>query len=105
LDVLNSKKEWDVVTVHGKILTLKEPRTVGSPRKRLKLMEAVLADETGTIPLDLWESNIGQINKGQVYSLNQLQVRMWSAKKKTLNYPENQLFQSTNRHWQEFNNI
>ena len=44
LDILNTRREWDVVTVRGKILNVKDQRQVGSPRKRLKLMEAVLGD-------------------------------------------------------------
>ena len=33
LDILNTHKEWDIVSVRGKILNVKEPRSVGSPRK------------------------------------------------------------------------
>ena len=53
LDILNTHKEWDIVSVRGKILNVKEPRSVGSPRKWLNLMEAVLGDVTATFPLDL----------------------------------------------------
>ena len=35
IDVLNTSKEWEVVTVQGKILGLKDQRIVGSPRKKL----------------------------------------------------------------------
>ena len=82
LDVLNSHDEWDMVSLQGKVLSVKEAREVGSPKKRLKLMEAVIADESGSVPLDVWESNIDQIKQGQVYKLNQVQVRVWSARKK-----------------------
>ena len=82
LDVYNNNKEWDMVTVRGKVLSVNQPRAVGSPKKRLKLMEATLADKTGSIPLDLWESNIDQIKEGAVYSFNQVQVRVWSSRKK-----------------------
>ena len=77
LQVLNSNKEWDVVTVRGKIVSMKQARTVGSPRKRLNLMEAVIADETGTIPIDVWESNIGEVHEGQVYLLDRVQVSFY----------------------------
>ena len=82
LDVYNNNKEWDMVTVRGKVLSVNQPRAVGSPKKRLKLMEATLADKAGSIPLDLWESNIDQIKEGAVYSFNQVQVRVWSSRKK-----------------------
>ena len=81
LEVFNSKKEWDVVKVKGKIINAELPRMVGSPRKRLKIMETVIADETGTIPLDLWETHIDQIEKGQVYELTNVQVRVWASRK------------------------
>ena len=34
LDVLNTSKEWEVVTVQGKIFGLKDQRIVGSHRKK-----------------------------------------------------------------------
>ena len=46
LDILNTHGQWEVDSVLGKILNLKDQRSVGSPRKRLILMEAVLDDVT-----------------------------------------------------------
>ena len=66
LDILNTRKEWDVVTVRGKILNVKDQHSVGSPRKRLNVMEAVLGDVTGTIPLDLWEAQIDKVQQGKL---------------------------------------
>ena len=67
LDILNTSKEWDIVTVRGKILNVKDRNSVGSnPRKRLRLMEAVLGDVTATIPLDLWESQIEKVQLGKL---------------------------------------
>lgn len=34
LHILNTYKEWEIVTVHGKVLNVKPHRTVRSPRKR-----------------------------------------------------------------------
>jgi hypothetical protein len=65
LNILNAHKEWDMVTVRGKILNVKDQRTVGSPRKRLNLMEVVLGVQSGTIPLDVWESQVDKIEKGK----------------------------------------
>ena len=53
LDVLNTSKEWEVVTVQGKIFGFKDQRIVGSPRKKLRLMEAFLDDGSGRIPIDI----------------------------------------------------
>ena len=33
LDILNTRREWDVATVSGKILNVKDQRQVGSPPK------------------------------------------------------------------------
>jgi len=66
LDILNTRKEWDVVTIRGKILNVKDQRSVGSPRKRLNLREAVLGDVTATIPIDLWESHIDKVHHGKL---------------------------------------
>ena len=45
---------------------MKELHSVGSPRKRLNLMEAVLGEVTATIPLDLWESQIDKVQQGKL---------------------------------------
>lgn len=65
LDVLNKFNEWDMVSVRGKIVSVKQQRTVGSPRKTYKLLEAMIADETGTIPFDIWENQIDEIKQGK----------------------------------------
>ena len=66
LDVLNtSTKEWEVVTVQGKIFGFKDQRIVGSPRKKLRLMEAFLDDGSGRIPIDIWESHIENVKTGR----------------------------------------
>ena len=64
--ILNTRREWDVVTVRGTMLNVKDQRQVGSPRKRLNLMEAVLGDVSATIPLDLWESQIDKVQQGKL---------------------------------------
>lgn len=72
LDVLNSSSECEKVSVQGKILDVKEPHVVASPKKHYKLLEAVIGDSTGTMPLDLWESNIEEIKQEDVFSLNEV---------------------------------
>jgi len=68
LEILNTNKEWDVVSIRGKIISLNEQRQVGSPRKPYNLTEAVVADESGSIPFDIWEDNINQINLGKLFT-------------------------------------
>ena len=65
LDVLNTSKEWEVATVQGKIFGLKNQRIVGSPRKKLRLVEAFLDDGSGRIPIDIWESHIENVKTGR----------------------------------------
>ena len=50
LDVLITFKEWEVVTVQGKIFGLKDQRIVGSPRKKLTLVEAFLTMDLAGFP-------------------------------------------------------
>ena len=65
IDVLNTSKEGEVVTVQGKILGLKDQRIVGSPRKKLTLVEAFLDDGSGRIPIDIWKSHIENVKTGR----------------------------------------
>ena len=67
LDVLNTSKEWEVVTVQGKIFGFKDQRIVGSSRKKLRLMEAFLDDGSGRIPIDIWESHIENVKTGRYW--------------------------------------
>lgn len=73
LEILNASKEWDVVTLSAKVLSLKPLKKVGT-KKILNLVEATIGDETGTMPLDVWESNIDTVVQGQVYKLDRVQV-------------------------------
>lgn len=50
LDVLNTSKEWEVVTVQGKIFGLKDQRIVGSPRKKIRLWKRFLTMDLGGFP-------------------------------------------------------
>lgn len=65
LDVLNTSKEWEVVTVQGKIFGLKDQHIVGSPCKKLTLVEVFLDDGSGRIPIDIWESHIENVKTGR----------------------------------------
>lgn len=71
-----------MVTVVGKITQLKQPTTVGSPRKRLHLVEATFTDSTGSIPLELWEDHIAILKSGQCYKMTSVQVKVWCNRKK-----------------------
>lgn len=82
LDVLNIHKAWDMVTAVGRITQLKQPTTVGSPRKCLRLGEATFTDSMGSIPLDLWGDHISILKPRQCYKMTSIQVRVWSNREK-----------------------
>ena len=48
-----------MVTVKGKVLAVKDPVIVGE--RKLKLAEAIFADASGSIGLDIWEAMIDTI--------------------------------------------
>lgn len=80
IEVLNDTKEWANVTIKGKITRSSETRVVG--KNKLKLAEAVIADETAYIPIDIWEEHIPLIAQDKVYTLKSVQLRIWAGKKK-----------------------
>ena len=61
LDVLNTHKESDTVTVECKVSQLKKANTVGNPGKPLQLVEATSTDTTGSW---LCLKNTSQITPG-----------------------------------------
>ena len=80
LQVVKKSDEWNLVTLKGKVVTVKDPVIVGE--RKLKLAEAVFADANGSIALDIWEAMIDTIKEGNCYCLSNVQVRLWSGKKK-----------------------
>ena len=82
LDVLNTHKVWDTVTVVGKVSQLKNPKTVGNPLKPLQVVEATFTDTTGSIPLDVFQEHIPKISAAKSYKLTNVQLKVWSGRKK-----------------------
>lgn len=64
----------------GKVLSVKDPVIVGE--RRLKLAEAIFADASGSIALDIWEAMMDTMKEGNCYCLSNVQVHLWSGKKK-----------------------
>ena len=79
-------QEWDEVEMVGKIIDLGTPHTVQRKVQNLSttidVCEAVLADTTGFIRLDVWDKNIPQLRLGRVYRLSPVGIRLWSGQKK-----------------------
>ena len=48
----------------------------------IDVCEALLADTTGSIRLDVWDTNIPQLRLGNVYCLSPVGIRLWSGQKK-----------------------
>lgn len=61
-------------------MTVKDPVIVGE--RKLELAEAVFADVSGSIALDIWEAMIDTIKEGNCYCLSNVLVRIWSGEKK-----------------------
>ena len=56
----------------------------------IDVCQAVLADTTGSIRLDVWDTNIRQLRLGHIYCLSPEGIRLWSGQKKistTINTP------------------
>ena len=74
--VLSNCSEWEDILLQGKIVHINRVQLVG--KNKLKLAKATLADESGTIQLDIWEEHIEQINVGKIYKFTPVQVRIWN---------------------------
>ena len=79
-------EEWDEVEMVGKIINLGSPHTVQrrgqNVSNTIDVCEAVLADTTGFIRLDVWDTNIRQLRLGHIYCLSPVGIRLWSGQKK-----------------------
>ena len=58
------------VSVVGKIVSISEPRTVNlRAGGTAQVADAVLSDDTGSIKLSLWDSQINQVKQGDKVSV------------------------------------
>ena len=71
-NILNGQKEWDTITVRGKLTQKKETTIIGA--RKLKLCEALLADTTASIQFDIFDKHIAKFSVGKVYQINPVQV-------------------------------
>jgi len=78
-------EEWDEVEMVRKN-NLGSPHTVQRKGQNVSttidVCEAVLADTTGSIRLDVWDTNIRQLRLGHIYRLSPVGIRLWSGQKK-----------------------
>ena len=85
-EAVATSEEWDEVEMLGKIINLGSPHTVQRKGQHVSttidVREAVLADTTGSIRLDVWDTNIPQLRLGHVYRLSPVGIRLWSGQKK-----------------------
>ena len=89
-EILKDGKQWDEVDIQAKVVEIAPMRKVqrrtnvkqGQQTQDIDLREAILADTTGTIHLDIWSRHTEQLNLGTVYHLCPLGVRIWSNQKK-----------------------
>ena len=78
--IQDTGKEWDSISFTGKVVHLGEESLVGV--KKLRLVEAFMADSTGAIKVSLWQDLIGKVSLGKVYKLSPIQIRVWGGKSK-----------------------
>ena len=85
-EAITTCEEWDEVEIVGKIINLGSPLTVQRKGQNVSttidVCEALLADTTGSIRLDVWDTNIPQLRLGNVYRLTPVGIRLWSGQKK-----------------------
>ena len=80
-DIIASAEEWDLVTLVAKAIRVEQPKPVTSRdgMKKLKLAETLFADHTGVIAVDVWEEQIPYVVTGNVYRIDDAQVRFWQG--------------------------
>ena len=100
-EIVNNREPSDSVALRGKASYVCETSIVG-PR-HLKLAEAIFADKTGKITVDLWENRICLIQAGQMFTITELQVREWSGEKKVSTTPQSVIRSITDQALEKIN--
>ena len=69
-----SLNEYDVITVTATVIAANEPQKVSQGKIK---QEVIIADETGTCAVHLWEKDVNMLIQGKAYLLNKLTVRTY----------------------------
>ncbi|CAB4003729.1 Hypothetical predicted protein [Paramuricea clavata] len=64
-----------LVSVHAKVLELSSVKVLHTAHGPLKKQEGVLVDETSSINIILWESEVEKLEEGQTYILSNLRLK------------------------------
>ncbi|MBI4406560.1 DNA-binding protein [Candidatus Micrarchaeota archaeon] len=65
------------VEVQGEIVEIETPREFNKNGRQLRVANAVLRDESGTISLVLWNDEIDKVQPGNVVKITNGYVNVW----------------------------
>lgn len=68
------------VSLEAQVVSLGEPREINKMGRTLKVAEAVLEDDTGSITLSLWQENIEKVSEGSRVKVENAFVGTWQGK-------------------------
>ena len=68
------------VELEAEVVGVEEPREISKYGRVLKVANALLRDESGTISLVLWNENIDKIQEGSIVKIENGYVNSWQDK-------------------------
>lgn len=75
--------ELDEITVHAKVVKIPPPKALPSNyNKDNKVCQVIIIDNTGVIPIDLWNDQIQQVKENEVFKFSKVSSTYWNGKKK-----------------------
>lgn len=83
LETIGDLVKKQIVTVHGKIVSVNDPSYVSRHAEpgKLKMQECVLADSSMTVKLKIWEEDIGKVVKGSSYQFINVKVKEYDGER------------------------
>ena len=81
-NIMDSGKEGEMMSLRCKVLSKSERQIVFSHafKRDLKKCQLVVADQTGAIPITIWEDMISQVDKDKSYIFSNLKVSFYRFK-------------------------
>ena len=81
-NIMDSGKEGEMMSLRCKVLSKSESQIVFSHafKRDLKKCQLVVADQTGAIPITIWEDMISQVDKDKSYIFSNLKVSFYRFK-------------------------
>lgn len=80
MQICDLKAQQGSVALKAEVVSIETPREFNKNGRQLRVANATLKDETGTISLVLWNDDIDKVQSGNIVNIENGYVNTWQDK-------------------------